>query len=564
MSTTRIASLTQEADDEVKSIPELRACEKLTQTTLSLFQQGRDYATSGAQAIFSASSQALSSFAKWAIQKTDYLHGVSHADLPHLTGGILGQYTAFRDPKGEEWQRVIDRATALAEKHPSKMCYFWIGPHRALVVASKERAAEILFTFKSSMHGGDSLGIFSDLFGPKTIFNLKASDKDYIDQRHTYQRRLLQPKALQKLTPVIQAIVQEHVGSEAKTIADVGEFSVSLAMDVIAKTQLGFKNFTLEDRVTLSGFINAVIPKLVASKVKLPFEKDEVQPLVAQGRAFIKEIIRKNVDTILAADSDSVLKEYILGGGKMQGLKESKADYVVMSSEEMREQLLNNIDVLNLAATFLVVGHETTSNLLRSSLCLLAHPDNQIYQDKLRGYVQAQAENNVVATEVKSVCYTDKILLEALRLHTVIPTFKEAAEADCKLAGGYTLPKNTMIYIPMSYIHRNMLDGDKFDPERDLSFTNKNSGFLPFGIAPRMCPGREFSLLEARTLLEYLVTNFEFECDQDATIKTTKMLNIRYDDRTEIRLKKINREHVLQTEVGVTALPDDSQLRLRF
>jgi cytochrome P450 len=570
MSSSRIMGLTRDssvAAVESKNIPELRICERVTQSAANLFGQAKAYAGKEVGKAYSVGSQVLSSFAEWALQKTDIIHGVSYWNLPHLKGGVLGQLPAFRDPKGLEWQKMIDEATKLADAHPSKMCYFWIGPYRALVVASKERSAEILHKLKPSMHGGDSLGIF-DFCGKKALLNLKESHEYYAKQRNFYLKQFFSSEALKKLKPQIEEIVKKHV-DEIKIINDVSEFSVSLAMDVVARTQLGFKDFEEEDRRKISKFIEKIIPRVVANKVRMPWESDQVKSILLEGRIYFREIIKKNMEFILADDSDNALKKFIVGGGiAMWG--SNPPSRKELTKEEMQDRLINDEDVLDLAITIAVVGHETTSNLIKAVAILLAHPVNHSVQEKLRAEFNNERKESKQPVESKSILgkpkdYAEKVLFEALRLYTVIPTFKEMPEKDCELEGGYRLPKGTMVYMPNSFIHRNIKDGDTFNPDREQSYMNNNCGFIPFGIPPRTCPGRDFSLLEAKLLLEALVTQFKLECDPDAVSKTSKMINIHFDSNIQIRLHPLNNIIKQEEQLDKSGLEvDGSDLRLRM
>lgn len=75
--------------------------------------------------------------------------------------------------------------------------------------------------------------------------------------------------------------------------------------------------------------------------------------------------------------------------------------------------------------------------------------------------------------------------------------------------------KGDMLFIAISGLHldpKYYPEPEKFDPER-FSDENKHKinpyTFLPFGVGPRNCIGSRFALLEAKTLLFFLLKNFE-------------------------------------------------------
>jgi len=86
----------------------------------------------------------------------------------------------------------------------------------------------------------------------------------------------------------------------------------------------------------------------------------------------------------------------------------------------------------------------------------------------------------------------------------------------------FTIEKDKQFYIPVSGIHRDekyFEDAHKFIPER-FSEENRHKidpdTYLPFGIGPRNCIGSRFALMEIKTVIYYLLLNFNF----DATEKT--------------------------------------------
>lgn len=81
----------------------------------------------------------------------------------------------------------------------------------------------------------------------------------------------------------------------------------------------------------------------------------------------------------------------------------------------------------------------------------------------------------------------------------------------------FTIEKDMNIIIPIYGIHRDPVyypEPLKFDPER---FNEENRGkidpdtYLPFGVGPRNCIGSRFALMEIKTVIYYLLLNFNFE-----------------------------------------------------
>lgn len=80
------------------------------------------------------------------------------------------------------------------------------------------------------------------------------------------------------------------------------------------------------------------------------------------------------------------------------------------------------------------------------------------------------------------------------------------------------------IWIPVLGLHRDpehFPEPDRFDPER---FSDDRKGsiqpftYLPFGSGPRNCIGSRFALMECKSFLYHLLTNFTFEPAPNSTI----------------------------------------------
>lgn len=105
----------------------------------------------------------------------------------------------------------------------------------------------------------------------------------------------------------------------------------------------------------------------------------------------------------------------------------------------------------------------------------------------------------------------------------------------------FTIEKGKNFHIPIHGIHhdeRYYKNPEKYDPERfsDENRVNINPDtFIPFGVGPRNCIGSRFALMEVKTVIYYLLLNFNFEVTE----------------KTQIPLKLANNPNQLQSEKGV-------------
>jgi len=159
---------------------------------------------------------------------------------------------------------------------------------------------------------------------------------------------------------------------------------------------------------------------------------------------------------------------------------------------------------------FFLAGHDTTAISLAWTLHLLArYPE---VQEKARQEaLRLVGESGVPAAHhLSEASYISMVINESLRLYPpvhTIPTRYSCADTELD---GYLIPKGSMISLGISAICRHpdtWTNPDLFNPDR---FKSKHSGFdfLPFSAGKRRCLGDKFSLMEQKTFLIMLLTQF--------------------------------------------------------
>ncbi|KAG7620180.1 Cytochrome P450 superfamily [Arabidopsis suecica] len=106
-------------------------------------------------------------------------------------------------------------------------------------------------------------------------------------------------------------------------------------------------------------------------------------------------------------------------------------------------------------------------------------------------------DNIVEESHITSLPYILAVLKETLRLYPTIPLLVPHRPSETALVGGYTIPKNTKIFINVWSIQRDPNVWEyptEFRPERFLDkkscdFTGTDYSYLPFGSGRRICAG---------------------------------------------------------------------------
>ncbi len=82
------------------------------------------------------------------------------------------------------------------------------------------------------------------------------------------------------------------------------------------------------------------------------------------------------------------------------------------------------------------------------------------------------------------------------------------------MIGGHAVPAGTLVIVSPWLVHRradSWTDPLAFRPERFLEAAAGRSAYLPFGMGPRLCIGREFALGEMVMVLSELLRDYRIE-----------------------------------------------------
>ena len=167
----------------------------------------------------------------------------------------------------------------------------------------------------------------------------------------------------------------------------------------------------------------------------------------------------------------------------------------------------------------LLASQDTTGVLTCNVIQLLsANPD---LWTKLREEVLASGPELMTWDGLRENKTIQNILSETLRLRPVFPQTGRFATRDTFLPSGggpnhderLPVPKGTFAISNSWGLHINKNiygpDADEWKPDRWNSIKPTNKEFIPFGIGPRACLGRDKALAEAAYLLARFVKRFE-------------------------------------------------------
>ncbi|GFP86639.1 cytochrome p450 714a1 [Phtheirospermum japonicum] len=162
-------------------------------------------------------------------------------------------------------------------------------------------------------------------------------------------------------------------------------------------------------------------------------------------------------------------------------------------------------------------GHESTAVAASWCLMLLAlHPhwQDRIRAEMARVYRPGGAMDPDSLHKLKSVTM---VIQEVLRLYPPAAFVSREALQDTQI-GHIAVPKGVCLWTLIPTLHRDPdiwgPDANEFNPER---FANGISGacklpqvYIPFGLGPRLCLGRNFALVQLKIVVALIVSKFSF------------------------------------------------------
>ncbi|KAI0328401.1 cytochrome P450 [Cubamyces sp. BRFM 1775] len=207
-----------------------------------------------------------------------------------------------------------------------------------------------------------------------------------------------------------------------------------------------------------------------------------------------------------------------------------------MAKDVPESQRLSDEDVLGrdaLRSSFLLAGHETTSNATTWALYALSQKPE--IQQKLREELLSLDTDTPTMDDLNSLPYLDAVVRETLRLHgpvamlireakkdDVIPLSEPFTDRYGRVHNEIRIAKGNKVALPIIAIQRSKdiwgEDALEFKPERWQQPPETISTIpgvwghmLTFIGGPRACIGYRFSLVELKAILFSIIRAFEFE-----------------------------------------------------
>ncbi|SDQ68867.1 Cytochrome P450 [Chryseobacterium soldanellicola] len=326
---------------------------------------------------------------------------------------------------------------------------------------------------------------------------LTNNGKDWLKQRRLIQPGFSKAKIASLVNIMEEEIDKSFQSFDVNTEADLYDFFHTLAFNIVAKTL--FSSDIDENTVKELGKNITEIQEVFAKEVRLPFYSQILK---------IFGVIDKNIQK--SKRSKDIIQGVLDKRRNSGEEKNDLLDMLIQTRYEDTNLPMSDEQLVDEMLILFIAGHETTANAL--SFIFFEISQNPEAEKKLKQEIVEESENIFTTESLMKKSYTSNIIKEAMRLHSPAWAIdRQALEADS--FQGYSWPKDTLIILYITGLHRNPKYWDKpnsFIPERFDDENAKNFAYYPFGAGPRLCIGEHFAMMEMALIVRKFYKNFSF------------------------------------------------------
>ncbi|KAG7546545.1 Cytochrome P450 superfamily [Arabidopsis suecica] len=215
------------------------------------------------------------------------------------------------------------------------------------------------------------------------------------------------------------------------------------------------------------------------------FSRFDFQGLVKQMKGHVKKL-----DLLF----DRVMESHVKMVGKKSEEEEDFLQYLLRVKDDDEKAPLSMTHVKSLLMDMVLGGVDTSVNASEFAMAeIVSRPEvlNKIRQE----LDQVVGKDNIVEeSHLPKLPYLQAVMKETLRLHPTLPLLVPHRNSETSVVAGYTVPKDSKIFINVWAIHRDPKHWDEpneFRPERflenSLDFNGGDFKYLPFGSGRRIC-----------------------------------------------------------------------------
>ncbi|KAH0939957.1 hypothetical protein HID58_007418 [Brassica napus] len=231
---------------------------------------------------------------------------------------------------------------------------------------------------------------------------------------------------------------------------------------------------------------------------------------------------------------DRVINQRLGMGKGSEGKGEDFLEVLLKIKDENDEKTnLNMNDVKALLMDMVLGGTDTSVHVIEFAMAeILNNPE--IMKRAQQELDEVVGKDKIVEeSHIPELPYILAIMKETLRLHTVAPLLNPHRPSQTTAVSGFTIPKDSKIFINVWAIHRNPDVWEnplEFDPSRFLDqsydFNGNDFNYIPFGSGRRICVGMAMGERVVLYNIATLLHSFDWKLPQGERVEVEEKSGI--------------------------------------
>ncbi|KAF8028288.1 hypothetical protein BT93_E1022 [Corymbia citriodora subsp. variegata] len=237
---------------------------------------------------------------------------------------------------------------------------------------------------------------------------------------------------------------------------------------------------------------------------------------------WLDDFIQSIIDCTTKGTTNEMFKQK---GGESKSNEQRKDFLQIFLDMEMdledNQSPMDKDEALKAILTDIIVGGtDTTSTMVEWVMAELLQ-NRYVMNNVVHELIEVVGKDKMVEEHhLPKLKYLNAVIKEAFRLHPALPLLMPRTPSASCVVGGYMIPKGSIVFLNVGYIHRDPKIWDKpseFRPQRFLEDPSKydlsgnNFTYMPFGSGRRMCAGLALAERMLPYVLASLLHSFEWE-----------------------------------------------------
>ncbi|KAL7111494.1 hypothetical protein ACP275_05G091900 [Erythranthe tilingii] len=257
----------------------------------------------------------------------------------------------------------------------------------------------------------------------------------------------------------------------------------------------------------------------------------DIQGVAKQSKAYMKSI-DMIFEAIFAQHKTTLF-------GQTMCIEDGKKDFlqILLEIEKGKdsEMSISRKQIKAILLDVVAAGTDTTATTSEWAMAELMN-NPEVMRKAQKELSDVVGLNNIVEEfHIPKLKYLEAVIKETLRLHPPGPLLFPRSAASTSTVGGYTIPKDTKVFINMCSIQRDPSIWDnpmEFKPERFLDDNRKcdyrgnHFHYLPFGSGRRICAGIPLAERMLFCFLASLLHSFDWKIEQGETLDMNETFGI--------------------------------------